>query len=474
MIFKKIIPLLLAVTFIISNTQFIFAEMPQPPVTTGEAYVLFDQDSGRVLLSKNPDAKMYPASLTKLLTAFVAVDYIEKDELIVIGDEVNTVPWDSSLAGHKPNESITFENLLRGLLLPSGNDSATVIALEVARRETGNKNITLDEALKVFAKLMNEKAQSVGATNSHFITPHGYHNPDHYTTARDIGIIGQAAVKNTLIKEICSEKMFKGYGAGEKRTVDMFTQEYTWDNTNLLLGGRLSISDYIYNNATGVKTGSTSESGYCLVSTATNSDEENLVCVVMKSTQTDVWGDTKRLFEYGFKNYENVVLQEKNVSVKEVLVEKPQLGDEKILDLITIDNVSVLLNEDEVDKVTTSIVINEDMKSTDKSAEANAEPTIKTPISRGQEIGTLSFSLNGDTLYKGSIVAKNDVLRRTFKSDLVFYASKLKEIIFSWLIIPLSVAICLITVFGLRAYNIYKIKRTKRRRSQKYRFKTKY
>lgn len=455
------------------ETTNVESTLPAPPDTSAEAYILIDQDTGRVLTSKNPDEKLYPASLTKLMTALVAVDYINEGELIEIGQEVNTVPWDSSIAGHKAGETILFENLLRGLLIPSGNDSATVIAVEVARRETGNEDISVDEATEVFAGLMNDKAKSLGCTNTHFVNPHGYHDDNHYTTARDMGLIAMKALQNDLIKEICSEKMFEGYGAGDKRTVDMYTQNYTWDNTNLLLGGRLALSSYIYDGTTGVKTGSTSQAGKCLVATATNDDDENLLCVILKDVDPDIWYDAQDLFDYGFDNYSNVILQDKHNMVKEVLLNRPPLGENNILDVVTKDEVSLLLNEDETKEIVANIQINDEVK-TKPSKDAPQETTVAVPIERGQTLGTLTYTLDGNVLYSGDIIANNEVPKRTLKSDLSYYLKVAKKVLSSWLIIPVSVATALIVVFGIRIFNILKIKRKNRKRAKKYRFKSKY
>ncbi len=441
---------------------------------TAESYVLMDQASGRILVAYNEHEKRYPASLTKLLTALVAVDYIEPNELILTGYEVNEVPWDSSIAGLKPNEYITFENLLRALLIPSGNDAGNVIAMEVARRKTGNENIDYDDALKVFADLMNEKAEEVGALNSHFVTPHGYHDDDHYTTAYDMAMISRAAFQNNQIKEICSEKYFKGYGAGDQRTVDMFTQEYTWDNTNLLLGGRLSSSDYTYKYATGGKTGSTTEAGNCLVSTATNTDDEDLLCIVMKDENPQTWYDTKKIFEYGFDNYDYITLNEKNAMLKEVLIKRQRLGESDILDLVTDEDVKVLLNEEESQNVKINITIDDAFKAKSKKGEDTAtDTTLKTPITKGETVGNVTYTLYNEPVYSGDLVAMNDVLKRTLKSDLLFYGKVTKEILFSWLIIPITTAIILMTVFGIRGYNILKKKRERLKRSRRYKFRKK-
>lgn len=441
-----------------------------PPEITAKAYILVDADTGRVLLGENENEKMYPASLTKLLTGLIATEYFEKDELITVGEEITTVPWDSSISGHKVGETILFENLLRGLLLPSGNDSATVIAMNVARRHSKNENISYDDALVVFTDLMNEKAKEIGAVNSNFITPHGYHDDNHYTTAYDIALITQEALKDDLIAEICTERFFDGNGAGEKRSVDMITEDYEWDNTNLLLGGRFGNSEYMYKYATGAKTGSTSDAGACLSSSATN-DDENLIAVVLGCELPYNWKDSKTLLEFGFNNYSKVTIQEKNKEVKEVYIDKPRLADEDVLSLITTNDITVLLNEEEAQRITTSISINEEYKSTKL---VNESTTLKAPIVKGTPIGTVTYSLDGVVLQQTPIVASRDVLRRTIGSNFSYYGSVIKSVFSSWLAIPITVFLALVLALSIRAYNIYKIKKTRKRRSHKYRFKSKY
>lgn len=470
---KKNIMLYIITVLIVLNTIPIFAdtkdELVKPEITS-KAYILLDKNTGRILLAENENEKMYPASLTKLLTALVAVEYIEPGEIILVGNEINNVPWDSSISGNKVGESILFENLLRGLLIPSGNDSATVIAMNVARRYKKNDDISYDEAMKVFADLMNEKATELGATNSHFVTPHGYHDDNHYTTAYDISLIAMEALKNDLIAEICSEKYFEGNGAGDKRTVDMITIDYAWDNTNLLLGGRLSASDYYYKYATGVKTGSTSEAGNCLISSAVN-DDESLIAVTMNAEAPNNWYDSKKLLDYGFNNYSNVTIQSKNKEIKEVFIDKPRLGEDKVLSLITTSDLTVLLTDKEAENIATDIEINPDLKS---SKQDETGTTLRSGITKGDVIGTVSYSLNGETLYSDNIVASRDVLKRSILSNLAYFGSVIKSIVCSWLVIPLVIFLALVTIFGIRAINIYKIKKKRKKRSQKYRFKSKY
>ncbi len=281
-----------------------------------------------------------------------------------------------------------------------------------------------------------------------------------------------ASFDNTLIRQICSEKYFNGYGAGDQRTVDMFTQEYTWDNTNLLLGGRLSSSDYTYKYATGGKTGSTSEAGNCLIATATNTDDEDLLVVVMKDENPNTWYDTKKLFEYGFDTYDYVTLNEKDSLIKEVLINKPRLGEDNILQLVTNEDITVLLSEEEIENAKMNITIFDDFKAKEKrNKEPSTDTTLVAPINKGDVVGTVSYTLNGDEVYSGDIVSSRDVLKKTLGSDLAFYGKVAKQIIFSWLIIPIGTALILIVVFGTRAYNIFKKKKERIKRSRKYKFR---
>lgn len=151
-----------------------------------EAVILIEEGTGKVLYEKNSNQKMYPASTTKVLTALIALENSDLNEVIKVGNEVYQVPLDASKAGHNPGDEITLKDLVTSLLLPSGNDSAFVIASHIAKKGTGNENLDINSAITQFANIMNERAKEIGVTNSNFVNPHGYHNENHYTTVYNI------------------------------------------------------------------------------------------------------------------------------------------------------------------------------------------------------------------------------------------------------------------------------------------------
>ena len=149
------------------------------PELTASAAILIEESTGTILYEKNADQKMYPASMTKVLTALVALDYFQPEELIKVGSEINEVSLDSSKAGHVVGETLTMKNAIRGLIIPSGNDSANVIAAAVARRAENDDSLSFRQCEAVFTDLMNKKAAELGAKNSHFANADGYHDDNH-------------------------------------------------------------------------------------------------------------------------------------------------------------------------------------------------------------------------------------------------------------------------------------------------------
>ncbi len=441
-----------------------------PPTLEATAAILVDNDTGRILYSKNSSERIFPASITKLLTTMIATEYIKEDDVIVVGDEIELVPWDSSKSGHIVGESILGLNLYRGLLIPSGNDTSNVVALHVARLYKNDPELPFDEAEVVFAEMMNKKAKELGANNSNFVSPHGYHDDNHYSTVEDLITITMAALENPTIKRIVKEYDFKGNGAGDKRTVNMTTQEYEWVNTNRLLGGT-----YYYRYATGVKTGYTSQAGRCLVSSATN-ENENLISIVLGCEENEQFTESKKLLEFGFNNYNIETLQEKSAVRKEVYLDNPQLGEDNILQLLNTDTVSKLLSAEEVDQIKSELVIHPEFISNKLTDDGDI--TLKSDILEGTEIATVSYSLDDNIIYKGSLVAANDVYPRTLSSDFSYYMDKIKSVMFSWLAIPILISIGMISLFVINTVNQIKAKNRKKNRHRygskdKYRFKDK-
>jgi D-alanyl-D-alanine carboxypeptidase (penicillin-binding protein 5/6) len=266
-------------------------ENPDIEVAASSA-ILFNAETGEVLYHKDPVLPVFPASTTKLLTALVALEWCSKDEKITIGDEVQMITSDSSSANLRQGEKLTFSTLLESMLIPSGNDAAYVVAVHVGMKSLGKSKAKNMDAVKEFAKLMNSKAKELGAENSNFITPDGYDAKGQYTTAYDMGMIGLAASKNKTILSITKKTTVK-------RTLSS-GRTYTWTSSNNLLK---KDSPYYYSNAVGLKTGTTTMAGKCLVSIATKNNQ-TVVSVIMNSSSEGRWLDSIKLLKYGLKKLE--------------------------------------------------------------------------------------------------------------------------------------------------------------------------
>ncbi|MCR4673897.1 MAG: D-alanyl-D-alanine carboxypeptidase [Lachnospiraceae bacterium] len=223
---------------------------------------LFNIDSGEILYSQNLLGKLYPASTTKMLTAYVAVKYGDLEQEITVSEYACDQASDSSICNLNPGDVLTLRQLLYGLMLRSGNDAAIAIA----------EGVSGD--VESFVDLMNEEAKKLGATHSHFVTPNGLHDEDHYTTIYDMYLISNAAISYNEVTEILQTVNYDVYyknSAGEE-------QQQSWSNTCGYLSGSYSAPDGI--TVIGGKTGTTNPAGYCLVAYCTNEENEHMISIV--------------------------------------------------------------------------------------------------------------------------------------------------------------------------------------------------
>ncbi len=226
---------------------------------------LFNIDTGEIKYAKNINERMFPASTTKILTAYTAIKHGNLSEEITVSENAVKQDADSSVCNLAAGDVLTLEDLLYGLMLRSGNDAAVAIA-EGVGGSTEN-----------FMQLMNQEAKALGATNSHFVTPNGLHDDNHYTTVYDMYLITSAAVKDeTLLKVMSTQSVdvkYKGADGGER--------QQTWLNTCQYLSGKSEAPEGI--TVIGAKTGTTGPAGYCLVTYGTNSMGEHLINIVYKA-----------------------------------------------------------------------------------------------------------------------------------------------------------------------------------------------
>lgn len=242
------------------------AEGEMLPVTVkAPRAVFYCVDTNTLLYKKNADARTAPASLLKLLTALTALKYCRPDEVFTVGDEIDLIAWDSSRAHIEKGWTLTFEELMYGMMLPSGNDAAYCVAANVARKLTGETDAA--KAVAYFIDRMNETAGKLGMTNTVAKTPDGYDEKGQYTTAEDLLILARAALKEDLIVKVCSCPRY--ILDNEKILV--------WETTNhFLRPEKYYYNDHVY----GLKGGFTDDAGYCLIA-ACEVDGQNYIAVVM-------------------------------------------------------------------------------------------------------------------------------------------------------------------------------------------------
>lgn len=444
----------------------------EPPEITAETAILMEESSGKIIFDKNANKKMYPASMTKMITAMVVLDYLKPDNLVTVGAEINEVPLDSSKAGHKRGETLSVENLIRGLMIPSGNDTATVAASVVAKKVKNDENLSYEECEKVFAELMNEKAKKLGATDTHFNNPHGYHDENHYTTAYDMALIAREAMKNPIIKDIAAERSYIGGGIEEEQnTGDLIVNEYHWVSHNMLL----TDNPYFYEYATGIKTGFTDEAGACLAASAEKEDKK-LIAVICNSPDPERWTDAQKLFDYGFDNFSMVEMYNKGDVVEQVALAKHNRLQGDTLDVVVKEDVKAYIETEKKDNLAKVITYNQDLIAESKK---DTEIHLKAPIAKDSEIGTLSLMLDGETLQETKLYAATDVEKSTIVSTIRYFFKNLFSNIFSLkgLIGVGAVAIVLLMLFIIRRIinnrrNRYKYTFRKRRHNKnKWKFK---
>ncbi len=234
----------------------------------------FNITTGETVYAQNILDKMYPASTTKILTALTALKYGNLDDTYTVSDSILDLVSGSSVAELAVGDSLTLHDLLYALLLPSGNDAALVIAEGVAGSE------------EAFVELMNKEAASIGASHSHFVTVHGLHDDDHYTTVYDMYLIANEALKHEEIIDAMGSKSY----AATYTAADGSTVEKTWYNTCWYINGNADVPEGF--TIVGAKTGTTDEALNCLVLISENDNDETIISIVYKGiNKSSVYAD---------------------------------------------------------------------------------------------------------------------------------------------------------------------------------------
>jgi len=276
-------PSYLWLTLIITVCFFQASPAHAEPEVQAQNAILMDVDSKRVLYQKRAEEERPIASITKIMTAILAIEYGKLDDQVVVSP--NACRMEGSSIYLRPGEKVRLETLLYGLILRSGNDAAVAIAEHLAGSE------------EAFTDLMNAKAWELGMNHTHFANSHGLDQDGHYSSARDMAILAAYALKNPVFREIVKT---------EKKRVSWLGEEWqrSWRNKNKML--------HLYEGADGVKTGFTRKAGRTLVSSATRNGQQ---LVVVTLNDPDDWRDHASLLDYGFVHYPQRVLLEEGQEV---------------------------------------------------------------------------------------------------------------------------------------------------------------
>ena len=345
------------------------------PKTNSRRYIVYDRISKSMIIGKNEDVKSAMASTTKIMTTIVILEKADLNEKVTVSAKAGGTG--GSRLGLKRGDKASVRDLLYGLMLRSGNDAAVALAEHVGG------------SVKGFAELMNEKAIELGLTNTHFVTPHGLDDANHYTTALELAKLTDYAMDNETFAKIVGTKSTTIYINNQSRQIN---------NTNELLG--------VLNGVVGVKTGFTNNAGRCLVTETKRNNMDIITIVLGADTKKDRTKDSVNLIEYTFSKYKMCNLEEqiikefnkwKNINEKRILIIKGKTSNPKLA-LGAIEKAIIPICDN--DKIEYSI---------------NVLTEAKAPVEQWNVMGTLTVKLNGKILENIDIVNVNEVQKRDWK-----------------------------------------------------------
>lgn len=376
--------------------------------------VLIDAKTGKILLQKDMNKKLYPASTTKILTAILAIENLNLDsKLTASRSAVMAIPSGYSNAGIKVGESLSVSDLLEMFLIHSANEVGYIFAEEIS----GN--------IDNFANLMNKKASELGCTNTNFTNPSGIHDVNHYSTAYDMALIAKYCMQNETFRNIVNKKSCK-FSA-----TDLYPEERYFKNTNSLLD---SSNRYYYEYAIGIKTGFTTQAKNCLIAGA-KKDGIELIAVMLgaeatENGQSGRYVDAKNLFNYGFENYKIMDFLKEGSQIKNIEI-KNATKETKKLNLIAKSSLSATFQTNfDISTLVPTIEIFEN---------------IAAPIAKDTVLGKISYNIDG-IVYESDLIAENDVIK-----------SNLLEIIFQ-IVLAIIVLILIVVILSHKNNKNNKIK----------------
>jgi len=336
--------------------------IPDPPSIDADSYYLMDFNSGRVLAEKNPDKRIEPASITKLMTAYlvdkaIADGDIKLDDLVTISEKAWRMKGSKMFV--EVGKQIAVEDLMKGLIIQSGNDASVALAEHIAGTESA------------FAGYMSHQAQVLGMTNTQFENATGWPTEGHYSTARDIAILTQAVIRDFP----------ETYRIYKER-------EYTFNSIRQFNRNRLLWRD---NTVDGVKTGHTEAAGYCLVASAIRDDMRLISVILGADSDKARTQNSQSLLNYGFRHFETHRLYRANETLKTARI---WYGDQEQLAIGVESDIYITIPRGRYRELQASMEIDSE---------------INAPVVRGQEMGVVNVKLDDELVVSKSIVATHAV-----------------------------------------------------------------
>ena len=339
-------------------------------IVSAPSAILMEQSSGQVLYELNADEKMHIASVTKTMTLLLIMEALSQGK-IKYTDMVTTSEYASSMGGSQvfleTGEQMTVEDMVKAIAVASGNDASVAMAEFISGTESA------------FVEKMNEKAMELGAKNTHFINCNGLdETEEHYSTARDVALISCELLKYpdiTKFTTIWMDSLRNG--------------EFGLSNTNKLIR--------FYDGATGLKTGSTSVAKYCLSASAKRNNMQLVAVVLGAPTTKDRFNSASRLLDYGFANYSIVSAETLGLTLSEI----PVVGGKSATVTVSAPDMNFIVKKGNQDKIQYEISLPE---------------KLGAPLKKGEEIGEIIFSLDGQELARRKLVAGEDVPRIGFST----------------------------------------------------------
>lgn len=402
--FKKIYYTIIIITLIMSSNSIVFADdeneeitqedyvqvinqTKDEPTLNSRIAVAYDRKSGEVIWGKDEHKRTAMASTTKIMTAIVTLENCDLTQTVTISKK--SAGTGGSRLGLKADDKITMNDLLYGLMLKSGNDAAVAIAETVGGSVEG------------FAELMNEKAKELKLENTHYVTPHGLDDPEHYTTAVELAKLAEYALQNETFAKIVNTKNY---------TVTINGYPKSISNTNELLGYLEGVN--------GVKTGFTNNAGRCLVTSVNRNGFEIITVILQADTKKFRTADSIKLIEYIYKNYEPV-------NIKEIV-------DEQFKRWCSINTSRIQINKCKnnnlelyIDNLDNDVI---PIKKTDKDKiqiEVNNLFYFEAPLQQNTIIGTIKVNLDGKTVDVIEIKNKNTIQKKDILDYLKIFAQSL-------------------------------------------------